>query len=49
MIFKNWNYHTKESKSLTAWLISGNYEVIEYEVVNQLKLEAVTQDNRDEE
>lgn len=42
IIFKNWNYHIKESKSLTAWLMWSNYEVIEYEVVNQLKLEAVT-------
>lgn len=45
----NWNHHTKESQSLSAWLMWSNYEVIEYEVVNQLKLEAVIEDNKDEE
>lgn len=45
----NWNHHTEESQSLRAWLMWSNYEVIEYEVVNQLKVEAAIQDNKDED
>lgn len=43
----NWNHYTNKSQSLSAWLMWSNYKVIEYEVVNQLKLEVVIEDNKD--
>lgn len=43
----NWNHHTNKSQSLSAWLMWSDYKVIEYEVVNQLKLDVVIEDNKD--
>lgn len=42
----NGNHHNKASQILSAWLMWSNYQVIEYELVNQLNLEAVIQDNK---